>query len=97
MNKNSKILAIGFASLCHTLCHLLTLLFTTVILVLDEEINLSFKQLAELAVPVSFLFSAGYLPEGSLGDRFSKTGLLEIYFTYCKGQFSIFSCHFSAP
>ena len=80
MNKNSEIAAIGFASAGHTLCHLLTLLFPTLLLVLEVEMNLSFKELAALAVPAAFLFGAGALPAGWLGDRWSKTNLLEIYF-----------------
>jgi len=42
--------------------------------------NLSFKELAALAVPAAFLFGAGTLPAGWPGDRWSKTNLLEIYF-----------------
>ena len=64
MNKNSEIAAICFASVGHTLCHLLTLLFPTVLIVLEVEMNLSFKELVELAVPASFLFSAGVLTAG---------------------------------
>ena len=80
MNKNAEIAAIGFASVGHTLCHLFTLIFPTVLLVLEVEMNLSFKELAALAVPVAFLFGAGALPSGWLSDRCSKTRLLEIYF-----------------
>ena len=64
MNKKSKIAAIGFASVGHTVCHLLTLLFPTVLLILEVEMNLSFKELAALAVPAAFLFGAGALPAG---------------------------------
>jgi FSR family fosmidomycin resistance protein-like MFS transporter len=69
MNKNSEIEAIGFASVGQTLCHLLILLFPTVLIVLEVEMNLSFKELAALAVPAAFFFGAGALPEGWLGDR----------------------------
>ena len=50
--------------------------------------NLSFKELAALAVPVAFLFGAGVFPAGWLCDRWSKTRLLEIYF-YGAGIFAI--------
>ena len=43
MNKNPEIAAIGFASVGHTLCHLLTLLFPTVLLVLEVEMDLSLQ------------------------------------------------------
>ena len=73
--KISETTTIGFASAGHSLCHLLILLSPTVLLALDLELELSFKELATLAVPVAFLFGAGLL-----GDRWSKTILLEIYF-----------------
>ena len=80
MLKNSEPAAIGFASAGHTLCHLLVLLFPTVLLALEVEMELSYKELAALAVPAAFLFGAGALPAGWLGDRWSKTNLLEIFF-----------------
>jgi len=80
MMKNSETAAIGFASAGHTLCHLLVLLFPTVLLALEVEMELSYKELAALAVPAAFLFGAGALPAGWLGDRWSKTNLLEIFF-----------------
>ena len=80
MLKNSETAAIGFASAGHMLCHLLVLLFPTVLLALEVEMELSYKELAALAVPAAFLFGAGALPAGWLGDRWSKTNLLEIFF-----------------
>ena len=80
MLKNSEPAAIGFASAGHTLCHLLVLLFPTVLLALEVEMELSYKELAALAAPAAFLFGAGALPAGWLGDRWSKTNLLEIFF-----------------
>ncbi len=96
MNKNPEIAAIGFASVGHTLCHLLTLLFPTVLLVLEVEMDLSFKELAALAVPAAFLFGAGALPAGWLGDRWCKTRLLEIYF-YGTGSFTILTGFAETP
>ena len=96
MHKNSEIAAIGFASVGHTLCHLLTLLFPTVLLALELEMDLSFKELAALAVPAAFLFGAGALPAGWLGDRWSKTRLLEIYF-YGTGACTIITGFAQSP
>ena len=72
--KNSETTTIGFASAGHTLCHLLTLLFPTVLLALEVEMELSFKELAALAalaVAAAFIFAAGAIPAGWLGDRWS--------------------------
>ncbi len=78
--KNVETVAVGFASLGHTLCHLLTLLFPTVLLALEAEMDLSYRELAALAIPAGFIFGAAALPAGWLGDRWSKTRLLEIFF-----------------
>jgi len=96
MKKNSEIVTIGFASLGHTFCHLLTLLFPTVLLALEEEMGLSYKELAALAVPAAFLFGAASLPAGWLGDRWSKTKLLEIFF-YGTGFFTILTGFANTP
>ncbi len=80
MLKNSQTAAIGFVSAEHTFCNLLALLFPTVLLAMEVEMELSYKELAALAVPAAFLFGAGALPAGWLGDRWSKTNLLEIFF-----------------
>ena len=94
--KISETTTIGFASAGHTLCHLFTLLFPTVLLALEVELELSFKELATLAVPGAFLFGAGALPAGWLGDRWSKTTLLEIYF-YGTGAMTILTGFAQTP
>jgi len=94
--KISETTTIGFASAGHTLCHLLTLLFPTVLLALEVELELSFKELATLAVPAAFLFGAGALPAGWLGDRWSKTTLLEIFF-YGTGAMTILTGFAKTP
>ena len=94
--KISETTTIGFSSAGHTLCHLLTLLFPTVLLALEVEFGLSFKELATLAVPGAFLFGAGALPAGWLGDRWRKTTLLEIYF-YGTGAMSILTGFAQTP
>ena len=96
MLKNSETAAIGFASAGHTLCHLLVLLFPTVLLALEVEMELSYKELAALVVPVAFLFGAGALPAGWLGDKWSKTRLLEIFF-YGTGAFTILTGFSQTP
>ena len=96
MLKNSEPAAIGFASAGHTLCHLLVVLFPTVLLALEVEMELSYKELAALAVPAAFLFGAGALPAGWLGDKWSKTRLLEIFF-YGTGAFTILTGFSQTP
>ena len=96
MLKNSETAVIGFASAGHSLCHLLVLLFPTVLLALEVEMELSYKELAALAATAAFLFGAGALPAGWLGDRWNKTKLLEIYF-YGSGAFTILTGFSQTP
>ena len=96
MKKNADVIVIGFASAGHTLCHLQTLLFPTVLISLEKELGLSFKELAGLALPAAFLFGVGSLPAGWLGDRWSKTKLLEIFF-YGTGFFTILTGFAKTP
>ena len=49
-----------------------------------------------MAVPGAFLFGAGALPAGWLGDRWSKTTLLEIYF-YGTGAMTILTGFAQTP
>ena len=49
-----------------------------------------------MAVPAAFLFGAGALPAGWLGDRWSKTTLLEIYF-FGTGAMSILTGFAKTP
>jgi len=55
MNKNSEIAAIGFASAGHTLCHLLTLLFPTLLLVLEVN-EFKFQGVGGISGPGSISF-----------------------------------------
>ena len=61
-----------------------------------RSLDLSYKELAALAVPAAFLFGAASLPAGWLGDRWSKTKLLEIFF-YGTGIFTILTGFANTP
>jgi MFS family permease len=73
-------LTLGFASIAHSYAHLATLLYATVVLVLEREFSLPFAELAWLSLPGFVLFGAGALPAGWLGDRWSAAGMLVVYF-----------------
>jgi MFS family permease len=70
----------GFAGLAHSFAHLFVLLFATVVLVLEREWAMGYDELFALGIPMSVLFGAGALPAGWLGDRWSHTGMLAVYF-----------------
>ena len=79
--KISETTTIGFSSAGHTLCHLLTLLFPTILLALEVEFGLSFKELATLAVPAAFLFGTGALRQVGLMIDGAKPPCWKYFFT----------------
>lgn len=69
-----------FSSVAHTFSHLFTLLFATVVLVLEREWGMSYDALFALSIPMSVLFGAAALPAGWLGDRWSASGMMALFF-----------------
>src|SRR5690606_31437787 len=64
----------------HTYSHLFTLLYATVVLVLEREWGLGYDTLFALSIPMSVLFGAAALPAGWLGDRWSASGMMALFF-----------------
>ena len=69
-----------FAGIAHSFAHMFVLLFATVVLVLVHEWRMTYDSLFTLSIPMIILFGAGALPAGWLGDRWSDTGMLSVYF-----------------
>ncbi len=71
-----------FLNLGHVYAHLFMLLFPTVVLVLEREPGFadSYATLLTLAVYGFFAFGAGSLPAGWLGDRWSRKGMMAVFF-----------------
>jgi len=80
MSSLSARLSLVFSSLGHSLTHLLMLLYPTVVLVLEREWHLPYGQLLTLAVVSQLLYGFGALPAGWLGDRWSATGMMVVFF-----------------
>ena len=77
MSDRSRIL---FINVGHGLDHLFLLLYPTVVLTLEGVFDRSYGELLSLAVPGFIAFAAGTLPAGWLGDRWSRPGMLAIFF-----------------
>ncbi len=77
MSDRSRIL---FINVGHGLDHLFLLLYPTVVLTLEGVFGRSYGELLSLAVPGFIAFAAGTLPAGWLGDRWSRPGMLAIFF-----------------
>ena len=80
MSPVSARLSLLFSSLGHSLTHLLMLLYPTVVLVLEREWHLPYGELLTLAVASQLLYGVGALPAGWLGDRWSATGMMVVFF-----------------
>lgn len=80
MSRHAGILTLSFSSIAHTYSHLFTLLYATVVLVLEREWGLGYDTLFALSIPMSVLFGAAALPAGWLGDRWSASGMMALFF-----------------
>ncbi len=73
-------LRVLFLNLGHAYAHLFTLLYATVVLVLEAQSGLDYGALLLPSTAGFVAFAAGTLPAGWLGDRCSKQGLLAVMF-----------------
>ena len=64
----------------HSYDHLFMLLFPTVVLALEDEFGRSYGELLTLSVWGFIAFGAGTLPAGWLGDRWSRRGMMVVFF-----------------
>jgi len=78
--KSSRMVTLGFASVAHTFSHMFVLFFATIVLVLEAEWGLSYAELMTLSIPGAVLFGACALPAGWLGDKWSGSGMLAVFF-----------------
>lgn len=80
MTRHAGFLTLVFSSLAHTYSHLFTLLYATIVLVLEREWGLSYAELFALSIPMSVLFGAAALPAGWMGDKWSASGMMALFF-----------------
>ena len=69
-----------FLNVGHTYAHLFMLLYPTVVLALEAEFQRPYGELLALATPGFVAFGAGALPAGWLGDRWSRRGMMTVFF-----------------
>ena len=69
-----------FLNFGHAFDHLFMLLFATAVLVMTAEFGLPYDELLLLATPGFVAFGAGAVPSGWLGDRWSRNGMMVIFF-----------------
>ncbi len=64
----------------HTLDHLFMLIYPTVVLVLAPAFGLPYSKMLPLSLGGFIAFGAGSLPAGWLGDRWSRRGMMIVFF-----------------
>ena len=69
-----------FLNVAHTLDHLLLLIFPTVVLAIAAEWKRPYSELLPLATGAFFAFGAGSIPSGWLADRWSRSGMIAVFF-----------------
>lgn len=80
MTRSSTALTLVFSGTAHAFSHLFILLYATVVLVLEAEWGLTYAELQWLSVPGFALFGFGAPFCGWLGDRWSTTGMMAVFF-----------------
>lgn len=73
-------LTLGFSCIGHAYSHLFTLLYATVVLVLEREWRLSYAELIALSLPMSIMFGLAALPAGWASDRWGATPLMILFY-----------------
>lgn len=79
MDQGSARLARGFSNAGHSLNHILTSLYPTVVLVLEREWGRGYGELIALMLAGQILYGLAALPAGWLGDRWSTRGMMVVY------------------
>ncbi|HMH19858.1 MAG TPA: MFS transporter [Burkholderiales bacterium] len=69
-----------FLNLGHTLDHLLMLIFPTVVLAMSAELGRGYADLLPLALGGFIAFGAFSIPAGWLADRWSRAGMMAVFF-----------------
>ena len=73
-------LSIGFSWVGHSLMHIVSALYLTVVLALETEWKLSYDDLIRLWTLGAFLIGLGAPLAGWLGDRWSSAGMMAVFF-----------------
>src|SRR5687767_4949299 len=69
-----------FLNVGHTYDHFFMLIYPTVVLVLGREFSQPYDALLALSTAGFIAFGGASLPAGWLGDRWSRTGMITVFF-----------------
>jgi MFS family permease len=80
MPASSARLSLLFSCLGHAYMHLFTAFYFVIVLALEVDWRLPYHELIKLWTLGALLVGLGALPAGWLGDRWSATGMMVVYF-----------------
>ena len=69
-----------FLNVGHALDHLFMLIFPTVVLAMAPEFGQTYSEMLPLALGGFIMFGAGSIPAGWLADRWSRRGMMIVFF-----------------
>ena len=69
-----------FLNFGHSIDHLLLLVFPTVVLAMAPEFGMTYGEMLPLSLGGFIMFGAGSLPAGWLADRWSRRGMMVVFF-----------------
>lgn len=76
----SSRLTLIFSAIGHAYIHMFTAFYFVIVLTLEKEWQLPYSELINLWAPGALLVGLAALPAGWLGDRWSSTGMLVVFF-----------------
>lgn len=80
MSKRSARLSLVFSCLGHAYMHLFTAFYFVIVLALEVDWALAYHELIELWMLGALLVGLGAIPAGWLGDRWSASGMMVVFF-----------------
>lgn len=78
--RRQDLCAIAFSNVAHTFTHLLTVLYATAVLHLPKVFGMPYGDMLSLSSLGLVLYGVGALPAGWLADRWSRAGMMVIFF-----------------
>lgn len=69
-----------FLNVAHTYDHWFMLIFATAVITMERQFTLSYGELMALSTPGFLAFGLGAIPAGWLGDRWSREGMIALFF-----------------
>lgn len=76
----SERLRLLFLNVAHTYDHWFMLIFATAVIAVERQFALSYGELMALSTPGFLAFGLGAIPAGWLGDRWSREGMIALFF-----------------